>query len=318
MKTKTFLFIIIIFFSTKVFCDEISNQSVITEEYVAKVIIEGKWGTNAGEFGVQSGGTSIGEYDEVYAPNSLAVNTKGEIYILDLINNRIQKFDKKGKYLLSIPVDSWKGEFTSEAGIPVDQNNPEGDVRWVRLIHPCESRGINIAIDSEDNIYYYCVKGYRNYEWTKGEVWLFKNDKLVRKWETNVMERFEPPPDYEIEKQKLDKDREKVIIKFKDGKKMEKEVKAFRKLKDTDILSTYSPKILKKRNEIIISNPRIFNNETKKWEGEHITYVYDFNGNLKSIIKGHTPIYNDGNNYGIETEQNGIQIIKYERIPKRK
>ena len=198
MKIKTFLFIIIIFFSTKVFCDEISNQSVITEEYVAKVIIEGKWGTNAGEFGVQSGGTSIGEYDELYAPNSLAVNSKGEIYILDLINNRIQKFDKKGKYLLSIPVDSWKGEFTSEAWIPVDPNNPEGDVRWVRLIHPCESRGINIAIDSEDNIYYYCVKGYRNYEWTKGEVWVFKNDRLVKKFETNIMERFEPAPDYEI------------------------------------------------------------------------------------------------------------------------
>ena len=305
MKTKTFLFIIIIFFSTKVFCDEISNQSVITEEYVAKVIIEGKWGTNAGEFGPPY----TVEYDVKARDLSLAVDSKGNIYILDYINNRIQKFNKEGKYLLSIPVESWKGEEVKDQEILI------GD-EWKYMIKPIEAEGINIAIDSEDNLYYYChknlIKTNESGEWirnpeAKGEVWLFKNDRLVKKWETNVMERFEPAPDYEIEKQKIDKDREKVIIKFKDGRRMEKEVKG-KEIKGE--ICANGSKVLKLKNEILILIDK---------GNRYDTYIYDLNFNLKSVLKGYVPeeyfSVNDGNSYKISIALDGVRIKRLKREP---
>jgi len=356
MKIKTFLFIIIVFFSTKVFCDEISNQSVITEEYVAKVIIEGKWGTNAGEFG-QTFISLLSENSIV--PNSLAVNSKGDIYILDIANNRIQKFNKDGKYIKSISVPSWKG---------YKLYNWSSD--WSEWdILPAEAEGKNIVIDSEDNLYYYFIKyrykkqeeadrdkdGRVSYldlieekdmrshtEWldnpeAKGEVWLFKNDRLVRKWETNVMERFEPPPDYEIEKQKLDKDREKVIIKFKDGRRMNFEYKQIdnenRKIQFIDKNGKvkefqFKPNRKLKENEkyFVSKEPEVKNNRIFISTGifkrpfnysDLFTYVYDLEGNLLSIAKGiifkENPI--DSDRYYLETTNEGIKVIKFKREP---
>jgi hypothetical protein len=291
------------------------NQTVITEEYVAKVIIEAKWGTNEGEFGRNF----LGMGTKDYKPSSLAVNSKGEIYILDLVNNRIQKFDKDGKYLKNIWVESFKGwEEYEEVGIPVDPKNPEGEIidKVVKYIHPTETLGINLVIDSEDNLYYYCqkdlMKKNESGEWiknpeAKGEVWLFKNDKLVRKWETNVMERFEPEPDYKVEKQKIDKDKEKVIIKFKDGRRMEKEVKG-KYGKDYG-----NPIFLKNSGELLIP---IHDNDLTG-------HIFDSKGKLKKII---TNLFlrsgrffgNDINIYEIQNNSNGIKIIKYERQPIKK
>jgi hypothetical protein len=165
----------------------------------------------------------------------------------------------------------------------------------------CE--GINISIDSEDNLYYY----FKHFTRNKGEVWLFKNDKLVRKWETNVMERFEPEPDYKVEKQKIDKDKEKVIIKFKDGRRMEKEVKG-KYGKDYG-----NPIFLKNSGELLIP---IHDNDLTG-------HIFDSKGKLKKII---TNLFlrsgrffgNDINIYEIQNNSNGIKIIKYERQPIKK
>jgi hypothetical protein len=315
------LLIIIFLFSNKIFSEGLTNQSVITEEYVAKVIIDAKWGTNAGEFGKQ-----FKNYDEEpYQPESLAVDSKGNIYILDVVNNRIQKFNNRGTYLLKIDIDSFKGVKSKYlTGVPKDPSKPRENITYFYEIIPCKVLGINIAIDSEDNLYYYCQKNLmktneegiwvKNPE-AKGEVWVFKNDKLVKKYETNVMERFEPAPDYEIEKQKIDKDKEKVIIKFKDGRRMEKEVKGKYIGKDRTSM-------LKQKKEIIVPIEG-FNNKSTG-------YVFDLNGNLKSIIKGEhvwTGISvngfwhgntKDGNNYSLITDSSGIKVIKYERQPIRK
>jgi formylmethanofuran dehydrogenase subunit E-like metal-binding protein len=41
-------------------------------------------------------------------PKSLVVDSKGNIFLLDTFNNRIQKFDKEGKYIASISVESYR------------------------------------------------------------------------------------------------------------------------------------------------------------------------------------------------------------------
>jgi hypothetical protein len=73
------------------------------EQYVEKLLIEGKNGSGPGEvkwkeFGMLPSG-----------PSSFAVNRKGEIFILDDINDRIAKFDKYGKFIANFPLDSTKG-----------------------------------------------------------------------------------------------------------------------------------------------------------------------------------------------------------------
>ena len=147
-----------------------ATYPVMIEEYMPKVIVEGKWGTGPGEFG-------RGEWGEhFYEPHSMVVDSEGNIYVLDTVNNRIQKFDNKGKYLLSIPVESFKGKVRYHRGKPI--KNPYLEGRY--LIHPIEVYGINIAIDSEDNLYYYLERN------NKGEVWQFKEDKLVKKHETKL------------------------------------------------------------------------------------------------------------------------------------
>lgn len=120
-----------------------SEVTVITEEYVPKVIIEAKWGTNEGEFGK----TYHPFYDDRIVPDSLAVDSKGNIYILDKANNRIQKFDSSGKYLKSINVPSWKGYYYYTY-----KDSARGEIL------PSEAEGINITIDNKDRLYYYFIK----------------------------------------------------------------------------------------------------------------------------------------------------------------
>jgi len=347
------LLIIIFLFSNKIFSQAISNQSVITEEYVPKVIIEGKWGTNAGEFGVQECETD----PFCYKPESIAVNSKGEIYVLDLVNNRIQKFNNDGEYILSIPVDSFIGDIKKyiprETLLKIYEeigkeylNDDEykeqlknrgvaetNDILGRPKIIPNKVKGINIVVDDSDVLYYYCKKIKEK----KGEVWVFKNDKLVRKFETNVIERFEPAPDYEVEKQKIDKDREKIIIKFKDGRKMNFEYKQIdnenRKIQFTDKNGKvkefqFKPNRKLKENEkyFVSKEPEVKNNRIFISTGifkrpfnysDLFTYVYDLEGNLLSIAKGiifkENPI--DSDRYYLETTNEGIKVIKFKREP---
>jgi hypothetical protein len=199
----------------------VDSEDVPTYEYVPKVIIEGKWGGGPGEFGrwVEMGGEQ-----EIYEPSSLAVDSKGNIYILDIVNERIQKFDSDGKYIKSIPVESFSGKrYEAETTELVDKNNPDVIVepdnpnmievkrKTIEIEPDFKVVGINIVIDSKDNLYYYLKRSsyslvpvdlkdvgvysvceeIREEEGVcmmrktmeSGEVWEFKDDKLVRKWE---------------------------------------------------------------------------------------------------------------------------------------
>ncbi len=151
--------------------DDIEKMNVPVYEYVEKVIIDGKWGTGPSEFGTDFDYLGEGPI----RPSSIAVDSKGNIYVLDLINNRIQKFDTDGKYLKSIPVESYADENGESAVKHIV------GARFERITWPTK-RGINIVIDSEDNLYYYMTCDH-NTDNPKGEVWKFKNDEVVKKWE---------------------------------------------------------------------------------------------------------------------------------------
>jgi len=191
-KTMALVLLSILIFSFGMAMAQSSTDTVVTEEYVPKVIIEGKWGPGPGEFGSTNPGFVSEKAPDIhFKPSSLAVDSKGNIYILDPVNNRIQKFDENGKYIKSISVESHIGETvgylikepqgTSE---PVSIDEKEKKYKSAEIIcpiiNPNKIRGINIVIDSQDNLYYYCVKR------DKGEVWQFKDDKLINKWDAPI------------------------------------------------------------------------------------------------------------------------------------
>ena len=164
------------------------STDVPVYEYQSKVIIEGKWGSGPGEFGW--GPAFLLSMTKQYKPTSLAVDSAGNIYILDIANNRIQKFDKGGKYLISIPVDSFKGHVggycvgRGRTGYCNDWAPKPGEKYDVLALDTLEVEGINIVIDSKDNLYYYLKRTTGAKE--TGEVWQFKDDKLVGKKEVPV------------------------------------------------------------------------------------------------------------------------------------
>src|SRR3989339_394232 len=84
---------------------EVSSETV---KYAERIILEGKAGTGPCEFGIVVDSTYRGEPgpEGVVEPGPAVENSRGEIYVLDAVNNRIQKFTKDGRYILSLSVFS--------------------------------------------------------------------------------------------------------------------------------------------------------------------------------------------------------------------
>jgi len=59
-------------------------------------------------------GSGPGEMD---VPHSLAMDSKGRLFVADRVNNRIQIFDQDGKFL-----DQWK-QFGRPSGVFIDKND---------------------------------------------------------------------------------------------------------------------------------------------------------------------------------------------------
>jgi len=72
-----------------------------TEKYESKVLIVGKWGEKPGEYKYRPW---QGDFDW---PRSFAVDDNEHIYVLDYINNRVQHYDGDGKFLGTIPIESY-------------------------------------------------------------------------------------------------------------------------------------------------------------------------------------------------------------------
>ncbi|MCK4353272.1 hypothetical protein KAW65_07695 [candidate division WOR-3 bacterium] len=95
--------LILFFAASFVSAKERVPESVGREKYVAEVIAEftpGSWSPSKG----MPGPYELGIYEcEVLAgPGSIAIDDSGNIYILDTVNWRIQKYNGKGKFLSSI------------------------------------------------------------------------------------------------------------------------------------------------------------------------------------------------------------------------
>lgn len=130
-KLKIFITFVAI---TKVFvvmleAKEVSIAAVVSElinkpteqvevKYVPEVIVEAKWGKGPGEFGYkihEHKGEDNKIYKIVIGPSCLAVDYKGEIYIFDLINKRVNVYSETGKFIRDINL-----EFVHDDVFPFD------------------------------------------------------------------------------------------------------------------------------------------------------------------------------------------------------
>ncbi len=177
-----------------------------------------------------------------------------------------------------------------------------------------------------------------------GEIWKFKDDVLVRKYKVEpkagyvVKDEkgriigyikddymggtyFEPAKDYVVEKQKIDNQTEKVIIKWKDGKRSEIILKADRFLKNNEKFYINGPIIKGDRLFFrvgihIYDKPGAYPTRAEGFS----TREYNFKGTLISIIRGSIKkkgykniIDGNGNWYYMNVNQQGVKIIKFAR-----
>ncbi|MFH1367604.1 MAG: hypothetical protein ABII64_00620 [Elusimicrobiota bacterium] len=162
-------------------------------------------GTEPGKFMLDSFMTGEGTgsgYGRHYA-----VNSKGEIYFLDPMNNRIQKFSKDGKYIKSIAVPARarkngesavkyrkKGIRDEQSGAPdawciLDGADyyPDNETEYYYYLNKdIYYFGADIAIDGQDNLYFLLVKNvtFPRFMEPQGEydVWRFTDDELTNKY----------------------------------------------------------------------------------------------------------------------------------------
>ena len=85
--------------------ETLNIESAVTEEYTKKVIIEAEWGDGLGEFEVDLSSSPI------TTPGGLAVDSEGNVFVLDNANKRIQEFDGKGRLLNIFEVSSYGNIF---------------------------------------------------------------------------------------------------------------------------------------------------------------------------------------------------------------
>jgi tripartite motif-containing protein 71 len=73
-----------------------------------------------------SEGSGEGQFGDILNPREgrLAVDTQGNVYVIDLKNSRVQKFDNNGQYLTHWGTEGYdEGQFTEPADIAIDQQN---------------------------------------------------------------------------------------------------------------------------------------------------------------------------------------------------
>ena len=79
-----------------IYIDMIFAITIYAGNYKPQTIITAKWGGGNGEFGLRLEA-------EGNCPQSLALDNKGNLAILDLVNKRVQRYSSDGK---------WLGKFT--------------------------------------------------------------------------------------------------------------------------------------------------------------------------------------------------------------
>src|SRR5262249_28137800 len=100
-----------------------------------------RWGRN---------GTGPGEFDQ---PHTLAMDSRGRLFVGDRNNNRIQIFDQEGKFL-----DEWK-QFSRPSGIFIDKQDviyvTDSESESVSRNHDGWKRGIRIGSAKDGSVKYF-------------------------------------------------------------------------------------------------------------------------------------------------------------------
>lgn len=79
--------------------------SVIEAKSISEIIIDVKWGSAQGMVGIDESNPEM----PAMAPSSIDIDDKGNIYILDIVNKRINKYSSNGKFIMDIPLLEFAG-----------------------------------------------------------------------------------------------------------------------------------------------------------------------------------------------------------------
>ncbi|MBN1694400.1 YARHG domain-containing protein [candidate division WOR-3 bacterium] len=129
----------------------VKNTKIVSELFTEQVIVKAKWGDEPGEFG-------LGPLPESYEyKTSFTIDAYGNVYIVDPNNQRINVFNKEGKFKkgISIPKEWGKDlRFSIVEGIGVDGN---GNIyiassSTTALLHSGSSGEVVFKIDEKGNI----------------------------------------------------------------------------------------------------------------------------------------------------------------------
>ena len=152
-------------------------ESSLKEQYISKVLIEAKWGDKPGEFAYTMREGS-GDW-----PKSFVVDKDDNIFILDHINNQIQKFDKYGRYVSSIPIESYR--------LSTKEEKEESKKTWNKL-------GVSFPVIHVDEIKYidgiiYAYQSIRKSQIPENRLLKMKDrnfDEVTLKNEINDLKKY--------------------------------------------------------------------------------------------------------------------------------
>ena len=154
-------------------------------DFEPKEVLSVKWGLGKEDIAQEYYTAAEAIQDEIRP--DYAINSKGEIYILDAFNNRIQKFNAQGSHEKSIPVygRADKNGKTAVRKTAEKYYTGANEAKADGVIYRVDREklyyyGRSIELDTLDNPYYLVQKG-RN-QW---EVWKFSDDLLL--WKKHVV-----------------------------------------------------------------------------------------------------------------------------------
>jgi hypothetical protein len=161
---------------------EKTTGQVQQETYISMVVIQAPWGaknlvydkeeSKPGEFGFHS------SEEATIAPNTFTVAPNGDIYIVDPLNKRIQRFNEDGQFISVIPVP----RRVSICYICVDHNDD------IYVAHYGKKIGYIYKYDQKGNI----LKTYPVLTGIRGEWQTLHCDKLGRIWVSAPGVEFSP------------------------------------------------------------------------------------------------------------------------------
>ncbi len=106
--------LVIVVFGVHTFANDVNAE--------AKIVINASIGASDGQFGYK-----VFEDGSWVEPSAIAIDSKGNIYVADPVNNRVQKFSKDGKFIFKIQIN-----------VPAK--------RYAEIIN-------DITVDKDDNLY---------------------------------------------------------------------------------------------------------------------------------------------------------------------